>query len=348
MTLHNPLMLAEDLDLSLKNTLNLPSKAEYFSTFSSLPELLHLLNLAKEKKLSVKILGGGSNVLVSEYITGLVLQSAMTDIQVKNTSADYVDVEVEAGVNWHQWVNNSQQYGHGLENLALIPGTVGASPIQNIGAYGVEVSDYILAVKGMCLNSLKIKTLSAEECCFSYRDSIFKRELNNQFIVTSVIFRLNKLFNPNVNYGPLANWSASLKETTGNEQFTSQDLIHQVCSIRNSKLPNPSHIPNAGSFFKNPVVSCQQSQELLVQYPQMPNYPQENNTVKVAAGWLLEQAGWKGRTQGNVGLHNQQALVLTTNGQASLSEVCSLKDQIVKDIQSRFGITLEVEPQLFE
>lgn len=328
-------------DLKGFNTLSLPACAENYAEFSSVSELLSLLNLAKEQKLQPKVLGGGSNVLVSQSVSGLVLKSRMQSVKVLRENQDDVWIKVEAGKNWHQWVLESQLYGHGLENLALIPGTVGASPIQNIGAYGVEVSDALESVQGICLGSLQLMNLTNAECRFAYRDSIFKRELKNDFIVTSVVFRLGKSFQPNVAYGPLASWAAD------NENFSSQQLIDQVCEIRSSKLPDPTDIPNAGSFFKNPLVSQDFAENLQAQYPTIPCYPQINGKVKLAAGWLIEQAGWKGKQLGNTSMHKLQALVLTTNGYADLNDVFSIRDAVVADVRERFGVELEPEPQIF-
>lgn len=323
------------------NTLSLPACAEGYAEFSSLSELLTLLRLAKEQNLKPKVLGGGSNVLMPQLVSGLILKSSMQTVQVLRENQAFVWLKVEAGKNWHQWVSDSQQYGHGLENLALIPGTVGASPIQNIGAYGVEVSDVLESVQGICLSSCQLMNLTNAECRFAYRDSVFKRELKNDFIVTSVVFRLEKNFQPNVAYGPLASWAAD------NEGFSSQQLVDQVCEIRSSKLPDPADIPNAGSFFKNPIVSEQMAEKLKAQYPGVPCYRQVNGKVKLAAGWLIEQAGWKGKQLGNASMHKLQALVLTTNGKADLNDVFSIRDAVIADVRENFAVELEPEPQVF-
>jgi len=334
-------VVEKNKDLKGFNTLSLPVCAENYAEFSSISEFLSLLRLAKEQDLKLKVLGGGSNVLMPRSVSGLIIKSAMRSVQVLRENKDFVWLKVEAGKNWHQWVIESQQYGHGLENLALIPGTVGASPIQNIGAYGVEVSDVLESVQGICLSSLQLMNLTNAECRFAYRDSVFKRELRNDFIVTSVVFRLEKNFQPNVAYGPLASWAAD------NEGFSSQQLIDQVCEIRSSKLPDPADIPNAGSFFKNPIVSEQVAEKLKAQYPDVPCYSQVNGKVKLAAGWLIEQAGWKGKQLGNTSMHKLQALVLTTNGNADLNDVFSIRDAVIVDVRERFGVELEPEPQLF-
>lgn len=328
-------------NLKAFNTLSLPGNAAQFAQFSSVSELLSLLSYARQKKLTAKVLGGGSNVLMPEQVDGLVLQSSMQSIEILREDENSVSLKVDAGKHWHSWVVESQHYGHGIENLALIPGTVGASPIQNIGAYGVEVADVLESVEGICLSSMQLMTLSNSDCRFGYRDSIFKRELKNDFIVTSVVFCLTKSFEPNVSYGPLASWASQ------NSGFSSRDLINQVCAIRSSKLPDPAKIPNAGSFFKNPVVSAADAEKLYSQYPDLPGYPQADGSVKLAAGWLIEQAGWKGKSLGNASMHSLQALVLTTNGSAELSDVFAIRDAVASDVKEKFRVELEPEPQVF-
>ncbi len=328
-------------DLKALNTLSLPGAAEQFAQFSSVSELLSLLAYARQKKMTVKVLGGGSNVLMPAQVDGLVLQSSMQTIEIVREDENSVSLRVDAGKDWHAWVVESQQYGHGIENLALIPGTVGASPIQNIGAYGVEVADVLEEVQGVCLSSMQLMTLAKNDCHFGYRDSIFKRELKNDFIVTSVTFRLTKSFNPNVSYGPLAQWASE------NSGFFSQDLIDQVCAIRSSKLPDPAEIPNAGSFFKNPVVSAAVAEKLKSQFPDLPGYLQADGSVKLAAGWLIEQAGWKGKSLGKTSMHSLQALVLTTSGTADLADVFAIRDAVSSDVKEKFNVELEPEPQVF-
>lgn len=328
-------------DLKTLNTLSLPGNAEQFARFSSVSELLSLLAYARQQRLSVNVLGGGSNVLMPAHVDGLVLQSSMQSTEILREDKQSISLRVDAGKHWHSWVVESQRYGHGIENLALIPGTVGASPIQNIGAYGVEVADVLESVQGICLSSMQLMTLTKSECRFGYRDSLFKRELKDDFIVTSVVFRLAKSFAPNVSYGPLAQWA------TQHPDFSSQDLMDQVCAIRSSKLPDPAETPNAGSFFKNPVVSVTEAERLKSQHPDIPCYPHSDGSVKLAAGWLIEQAGWKGKALGNASMHSLQALVLTTNGSAELSDVFAIRDAVMADVMTMFHVALEPEPQIF-
>lgn len=331
-------MLLNQFDLTPLNTLALPSKAEYFAKFNSLTQLQHILVQAKAQGLKITVLGDGSNVLLNPLVKGLVLTSAMNEIKVLEQNTDFCMVQVGAGKNWHEWVLQSTQYGHGLENLALIPGTVGAAPVQNIGAYGVEVEHFIEQVQGVQISTGEERRLGSRECCFSYRDSIFKQALNDDFIITSVVFRLPSQFKPVLSYGALA--SQGIK--------SSNELIQAVIDIRNSKLPNPKRIPNAGSFFKNPIVSQAKTQAIQAKYPGVPFYVQADNRVKLAAGWLIEQAGWKGKALGNVSMHSQQALVLTSNGKASLNEVLSLKQAVQQAVQQQFGVELEAEPRLID
>jgi len=330
-----------DFDLTSFNTLRLPARAQAFAEFSDVSELLSLLNKATEQSWPVRILGGGSNVLMcADTVPGLVLHSKMTAVQLLGQNKNFSRVVVEAGVNWHEWVTRSTEYGHGLENLALIPGNVGASPVQNIGAYGVEVGDCIESVSGVQLSTRQWRTLSAAECRFAYRDSIFKRELACDFIVTRVVFRLARQFAPDLSYGPLQSWAAS-------SVVTPAALIDEICRLRSSKLPDPKEIPNAGSFFKNPIVDSATAEQLLAQYSQAPNYPQLSGDVKLAAGWLIEQAGWKGQWRGHVGVHDRQALVLVTDGKADYRELDGLMREIQASVEEKFAVTLEPEPQPF-
>lgn len=331
--------LVENADLTALNTLKLPSKARYFARFHDLGELHDLLAYAKEQQLPVKVLGGGSNVLLDEFIDALVIQSALTHVEALLPEEDFNRVLVQSGVNWHDWVQKSIHYGHGLENLALIPGTVGAAPVQNIGAYGVEVAEFIEVVEGVQISTGNTLKLTPDHCQFGYRDSIFKHLLANDFVITQVVFKLLPEFNPVLEYGPL--------QVLRSDSLTAQRLIEKVCEIRQSKLPNPLSIPNAGSFFKNPILSLERANLLIQQHPQIPNYALANQQVKLSAAWLIEQAGFKGLWQGNVRMHDKQALVLTSNGQATFDEVMQLKERIVATVEEKFGVHLEAEPQAF-
>jgi UDP-N-acetylmuramate dehydrogenase len=336
-----------DYPLGNKNTLGLESTAQFFAPFQTIEELRELSRWARERDLPLHVLGGGSNVLMPEYVKGLVVQSTADGVRLVEQNNDSVVVDVDAGKNWHQWVGESIALGHGLENLALIPGTVGASPVQNIGAYGVEVSDLIMSVTGYHLSRDEERTLLARECGFGYRDSIFKRELSSDFIICSVRFKLSRAFSPNLSYAPLNSLQA--KENS----LTAQMLIDTVCAVRSSKLPDPAVTPNAGSYFKNPVVPESKAQQLRSVYPQLPVYPQttspqtETNYCKLAAGWLIEQCGFKGKAFGPVAMYSKQALVLTAEKGAGLSDVHALQNRIQNAVAEKFGVTLEPEPQIF-
>jgi UDP-N-acetylmuramate dehydrogenase len=328
-----------DVDLSSANTLRLAGRASVYGEFSSVSEFLSLLAFARLRHLPLYVLGGGSNILLPERVEGLVVQSAMTGVTCLGLDEDSVWVRVEAGKSWHQWVCDSILLGHGLENLALIPGTVGAAPVQNIGAYGVEVGNLIESVQGYQMSTAQFRALTAAECRFGYRDSVFKRELLDDFVVLSVVFRLSRRFQPDISYGPLAILDA--------ETLTPGQLIERVCEVRASRLPDPACVPNAGSFFKNPIVPKRQAEQLLAQYPNMPVYPaSRSDRLKLAAAWLIDQTGWKGRWMGPVGMHDQQALVMVTNGNASLLDIRSLQNAITLSVQERFQVCLEPEPIL--
>jgi len=341
--------LLSQFDLSKSNTLSLPGEAEYFCRFNSISELLSLLDQARLLKLDVKVLGGGSNIIVQPQVSGLVVQSAMDGVAKlaeDDTSVTYV---VDGGLNWHQWVLKSIQLGaYGLENLALIPGTVGASPVQNIGAYGVEVGQSVVEVRGVQLSTGQWMSFSQQQCLFSYRDSIFKQQFKNDFLITQVVFKLDKTFKSKTSYAPL-NKMAELALQQGVE-LTAQRVAGWVVEVRNSKLPDPTKIPNAGSFFTNPIIEKSQADDLLNKFPTMPVYPvvgSIKDEVKVAAGWLIDQCGWKGRSLGLARMHAQQALVLTLLAGAGQQDLLAIQQAVQGDVMMKFGIQLCPEPQPF-
>jgi UDP-N-acetylmuramate dehydrogenase len=334
-------IITKQLSLKSKNTLGLNSQAEYFALFSTAQELEALVHWAESRALPVRVLGGGSNVLMPERVPGLVVQASSDRISVVSTNDDTTVVDVDAGKNWHQWVIESLAYGYGLENLALIPGSVGASPVQNIGAYGVEVSELLVSVTGYCLSQKAWLTIPKSECDFAYRDSVFKNRLKGDFIITSVRFELSNVFSPNLEYAPL--------NTLDQNALTAQELTRFVADVRSAKLPDPANIPNAGSFFKNPVISSQKAETLKLTHPSLPVYPLglDSTHVKVAAGWLIEHCGFKGKAFGPVAMYEKQALVLTADGSASLSDVTKLKELVQEAVAQTFDVHLEPEPQLF-
>ncbi|MBL4797764.1 MAG: UDP-N-acetylmuramate dehydrogenase [Oleispira sp.] len=351
------MQILNQFDLSQLNTLALPGRAEYFCRFTSVSELLSLLRYANKEKLNVKVLGGGSNIILQPQVSGLVVQSAMQKVEKLSEDNSYVTYAVDAGLNWHQWVLESIALGaYGLENLALIPGTVGASPIQNIGAYGVEVGRWVQEVRGVQISTGQWMSFSAQQCDFSYRESVFKQQFKSDFIITQVIFKLSKVFKPQVSYAPLNKMAdQALVEAEGvagikASVLSAQQVANWVVDVRNSKLPNPIEVPNAGSFFTNPIVDKVQADVLLKEFPAMPVYPVVNsisNDVKVAAGWLIDQCGWKGRSLGLAKMHDQQALVLTLQKGASQQDLLNIQQAVQADVLVRFGIQLQPEPQPF-
>jgi len=280
------------------------------------------------------ILGEGSNTLFCENTSPILIKPMFKGISIEDCQ-EYYTVTVGAGENWHLLVECLVNQGiNGLENLALIPGSVGAAPVQNIGAYGVELSDYCENVSWYEFQSKSLKELSANQCLFSYRDSIFKRQLKGKGLITEVTFRFDKKWLPNLTYAGLD----SISENT-----SAKEIMERVIEIRQKKLPNPDEIPNAGSFFKNPVVTLDKLQQLKAIYPDIPNYKQADNSVKLAAGWLIDQCGMKGYRTESVGIHKQQALVVINHNKGSGKDVLDLALLVQKKVMNTFGITLEPE-----
>lgn len=351
----DPSLIQEQVSLKPYNTLSIDVCAAHFAIVTSLDELKAVVNFAKTNELGIFIIGEGSNLVLTSDISALVLKVGLTGIQQLNTpdKANIQRIRVGAGESWDQFVAHTiDQQWYGLENLSLIPGTVGASPVQNIGAYGVEVSDVIAWVECLDTETGQEIRLNCKECQFGYRDSLFKRTNAqrygyNRYVITHVVFDLQRQFSPNVDY------VAFDRILGGNEQasLNASQVRHAVIDIRSAKLPDPSLLANAGSFFKNPVICMEKAQEILEKHQNMPHYPAEalegRAQVKVAAGWLIEQAGWKGRCIGPVGMHEKQALVLVNHGGASADNVIALSKNVVADVERQFGITLEAEPVHF-
>ncbi len=286
------------------------------------------------------VLGGGSNILLTEDFPGLVLHVCLQGIAIVGETADAVLVQASAGERWHDLVCWTLAQGlGGLENLSLIPGTVGAAPIQNIGAYGAELKQVLHSVSVYEWATGKIFTLSAAECWLGYRDSIFKQTLKDRYLITDVVLALPKRWQANLQYAELAH------AMQGVASPNAQQISTMVCAIRRNKLPDPEYLGNAGSFFKNPVVSQAQYAILKRGFPNLPSFPQVNGTVKLAAGWLIEHCGWKGQRQGAVGVYEKQALVLVNHGGARGAEVMALAAQIQKDVMRQFALMLEPEVQ---
>ncbi|MEB5929361.1 UDP-N-acetylmuramate dehydrogenase [Acinetobacter schindleri] len=321
------------------NTLSLDAIASHYCKIQSDDDLIQALDFAKQQQLNILILSGGSNMLLPEQIHALVLHMDIQGIELLDADDQVQRLRVGAGQSWHDFVVWTTQQGfYGLQNLALIPGLVGASPVQNIGAYGVEVGEFIESVKVYDRENHSFSSIKAADCDFAYRHSIFK-DHPGRYIITHVIFRLLKQPELKLNYG-------DLKTAVGEEQ-TPENLERQVIQIRQSKLPDPKEYPNVGSFFKNPVVDLQFFDQIAQQFPDLPHYPQPNNQVKMAAGWLIDQSGWKGKQLGSVGMFHKQALVLVNYANASLKDVRATYQAVQADVQEKFGVLLEPEPVLF-
>jgi len=290
------------------------------------------------------ILGGGSNVLLTHDLDGLVILNRLKGITVEKEDDKHVWLKVQSGEIWHELVMYAiENSWAGIENLALIPGTVGAAPIQNIGAYGVEAKETIEAVTVWHWEEERFITYTNEECRFAYRDSIFKHELKDKVFVSTVTFRLNKKPLYNIAYGAIEHELRKLDVT----DVSIKVIADAVIAIRTSKLPDPMEIGNAGSFFKNPTIPVTQFETLQINYPHIPSYPATPGMIKIPAGWLIEQCGWKGYRVGSTGVHNQQALVLVNYGRATGEEVWQLSEEIIASVNERFGIILEREVQVW-
>ncbi len=330
--------------ISLKphNTFGMEVEAAHFCQLDDTAQLPALLASSAYQAGPVLWLGGGSNLLLTRDYPGLVVKVALGGIRLLEESADSVLVEAAAGENWHDFVRYSLQQGwYGLENLSLIPGTVGACPVQNIGAYGVEVKDRIAQVVCADLQANgKPLLLENADCHFAYRDSVFKQEAAGRLLVTAVRFRLSRQPQLKTGYGDIQ----QELEKRGIQQPTPLDVSDVVMAIRASKLPDPAVLGNAGSFFKNPVIEQSQADALLQRFPALPHYPAGPGRVKLAAGWLIEQAGLKGYRQGDAGVHARQALVLVNHGLASGSQMWALARHVQETVRQRYGVELEAEP----
>lgn len=330
-------MIQININLKEYNTFGISVKAEMFAVFSSIEELKQILSHRNGKDLLV--LGGGSNLLLTKDFDGLVIKNEIKRFEVIEETASEVIVESGAGENWHEFVLNCIDKGFGgIENLSLIPGSVGASPMQNIGAYGVEIKDVFESLSAFHIASGEIHYFDKTKCEFGYRESIFKNKVKGEYIILTVTFRLTK--NPTINssYGAI---NEQLK-VMGIQVPTIKELSAAVIAIRQSKLPDPKIIGNAGSFFKNPTVEIALLEQIQKNYPDIPNYPAVNGK-KLAAGWLIEKAGWKGRTFDNYGVHKLQALVLVNYGNCTGQEILDLSSQIIQDVFEKFGVLLERE-----
>lgn len=330
--------LLENCSLRDKHTFHMDVRTRYWADYESVEELRTLLKDSRFKDIPKFPVGGGSNLLFTQDYNGLLLHSVIRDIQAETLPNGRIRVKAGSGIVWDHLVAFSVGQGwSGLENLSGIPGEVGASPVQNIGAYGSEAKDTIVSVEALDVETLETKTFTKEACRFGYRDSIFKNELKNKFIVCHVTYELSTTFVPNLKYGDL---NARMEEWGGPSLENVRDAILE---IRSSKLPDPEKLGNAGSFFMNPEIPSERFQSLKIQYPEMPNWPLDNGKVKVSAAWCIDRAGWKGKSLGKAAVHDKQALVLVNPGQATASDIIELSNHIIADVETQFGITLKPE-----
>lgn len=336
-----PLAITNDVSLRALNTFGVDARARAYLPVSSIATLAAVRADTALAAMPRLILGGGSNLLLTQNVDALVLHMISRGISVTGEDADHIFVCAQAGESWHGFVQWTLAQGlGGLENLSLIPGSVGAAPIQNIGAYGSEIADSFHSLQAFDFASGDVLTLTREECEFGYRDSIFKHALRNRAVIVNVTFALPKRWQPNLRYAELA------QEVVAISHPTAMEISAAVIAIRSRKLPDPAVTGNAGSFFKNPVVTAAQRDALLAQYPQLVSYAQTDGSFKLAAGWMIDQCGWKGRSLGAAGVHERQALVLVNRGGASGQEVMQLAERIKEDVALRFGVILEIEPVL--
>jgi len=334
------MQMQQNVSLRNLNTFGLESEARFFIEVDSVNALAEILKDETLKAITKFILGGGSNVLLTQHIEALVIHPNIKGITKIREDDDFVWIHAGGGESWHDFVLYcvKNQYA-GIENLSLIPGTVGAAPMQNIGAYGVEIKEVVDTVETIAINTAEIRNFSSQECRFGYRESIFKTDLKGQYIITGVVFRLNKKAQFNIEYGDI---QKTLQEMEV-EHISIQAISEAVIRIRKSKLPDPAIIGNAGSFFKNPEIDKTQFDELKKHFEEMPGYPTGENKIKVPAGWLIEKAGWKGYRDGPIGVHDRQALVLVNYGGGSGEGIKALSEKILKSVESKFGIRLTTE-----
>ncbi|MDB9999362.1 UDP-N-acetylmuramate dehydrogenase [Porticoccaceae bacterium] len=336
----NTVEIKQNASLQDLNSLALPAYAEYFCSVSGISQIQQALAFAREKGLQVTPLGGGSNMVIAGDIQGLVLHLDLKGMSSKPVANDQIEVTFAAGENWHEMVQLCLQKGwYGLENLALIPGNMGAAPIQNIGAYGVELCDLFVSLQAIEISTGELMVLDNKQCQFGYRDSVFKQAYKDRFLITHVCLRLSTQPTAQVQYPALA-------EALGDKAVTPELVSETVCRIRQQKLPDPADLPNAGSFFKNPLVSESGLDRLQSNGVQSPRYAQLDGTYKIPAAWLIDQCGFRGQRRGNVGVHEHQALVLVNYGGTG-NQLLALATEIQDAVFAKFGIALEIEPRLY-
>ena len=336
--------IEENCSLKEHNTFGIEAKALQFVEYDSVEELQAFIRerAARGDTSPLLHIGGGSNLLFLGDFEGTILHSRMHEIHVTADEGDNIYVRVAAGIVWDEWVQYAiDSHWYGLENLSLIPGEVGASAVQNIGAYGAEAKDFIVYVDTVDLQTGDVRHFTAEECCYGYRDSIFKHELRGRYAVTHVHFHLSHGFRPKIEYGGIR--QALAERGFDETNLTAEQLRQTIIEIRRAKLPEPSELGNAGSFFTNPIVPRELFEQLSLEYPNMPHYEVDAQRVKIPAGWMIEQCGWKGKTLGKAGVYEKQALVLVNTGGATGTDIAALCERIQADVKTKFGIDIVPE-----
>ncbi|MBB2496405.1 UDP-N-acetylmuramate dehydrogenase [Aquipseudomonas ullengensis] len=338
MSLH----LHENLSLKPFNTFGVDVRARLYAEAADDDQVREALALAEQRNLPLLVIGGGSNLLLTGDVEALVVRMASRGLRILGEEGERVLVEAEAGESWHPFVQWSLQQGlAGLENLSLIPGTVGAAPMQNIGAYGVEIKDVFAGLTALDRQSGELREFGLEECAFAYRDSLFKQQ-PGRWLILRVRFALSRQAGLHLDYGPVR----QRLQAEGIDTPTPSDVSRAICAIRSEKLPDPAVLGNAGSFFKNPLVSVELAERIRAEHADLVSYPVGEGMVKLAAGWLIERAGWKGFRDGDAGVHRLQALVLVNYGTATGGQLLALALRIQADIVARFGVQLEIEPNV--
>ena len=329
-----------NLSLQDRNTFGFDASAELAYEITAANQIPAVIEQITQKKLLWRVLGGGSNVILPKVLPGVTLLMNIVGQEIIASNADLTLIAVGGGVNWHDFVAWTLDKDlPGLENLALIPGTVGAAPIQNIGAYGVEIGEYIDSVEVFDIKTKAFVTLTKDECHFAYRDSYFKQN-PQRFIVTKVVFKIPKQWQARIHYADLA------KQFSGQSSPSPEEIFLAVCKIRTLKLPDPKVIGNAGSFFQNPIVPSEQYETLLQKHPGLVSYPDANGKRKLAAGWLIDQCGFKGQRVSNVGVYEKQALVLVNHGNGTAQDILGLAKCIQDKVRKEFGVSLDIEPNI--
>jgi UDP-N-acetylmuramate dehydrogenase len=335
-----PAKLIQNFGLKERNTFGFDATAELAYEINSAEQIPAVMADIADRKLPWRVLGGGSNVILPNTLPGATLLMNIAGQEITQVDEDATYLDVGGGVNWHDLVSWTLENDlPGLENLALIPGTVGAAPIQNIGAYGVEIAQYIDSIEAFDVQSQAFVTLSKDACCFAYRDSYFKQN-PHRFIVTKVVFRIPKKWQARIHYADLA------KQFLDNVKPSPEDIFLAVCRIRTHKLPDPKFIGNAGSFFQNPIVPHEQFETLLQSHPKLVSYPDALGKRKLAAGWLIDQCGFKGQRMGPVGVYENQALVLVNHGNGAAQDILDLAKCIQDKVRVEFGVSLQIEPNI--